>query len=187
MITAGGTARGDRRLGYGHPGREPISRLGGPRPGRSAAPTAASGTETTAGERHVSRMDGDSQPPDEPFSSLRRALVKRLPHEPGPDAPRRGARPPGTGENPSPAGSRGTRSARGAPGKRPVPRVDDSFARRARDHGRARAPPWPCTLLPRPPPLDLVSDPRTTASSSVCGLFIKKLSRPRRDGGALSL
>jgi|SRR5674476_118946 len=65
-------ARGDRRLGYGHPGREPISRLGGPRPGRSAAPIAASGTEATAGERHVSRMDGDSQPPDEPFSSLRR-------------------------------------------------------------------------------------------------------------------
>src|SRR5665811_301917 len=112
-----------------------------PRPGRSAAPTAAAYTEATAGERHVSRLDGDSQPPDDPFSSLRRPLEKRLPGESGPDAPRRGARPPGTGETPSPSGSRGTRSARGGPGKRPAPRADDSTARRTRDYGRARAPP----------------------------------------------
>src|SRR5665811_1393822 len=112
-----------------------------PRPGRSAAPTAAAYTEATAGERHVSRLDGDSQPPDDPFSSLRRPLEKRLPRESGPDAPRRGARPPGTGETPSPSGSRGTRSARGGPGKRPAPRADDSTARRTRDYGRARAPP----------------------------------------------
>jgi len=85
--------------------------------------------------------DGDSQPPDDPFSPLRRPLEKRLPRESGPGAPRRGARPPGTGETPSPPGSRGTRSARGGPGKRPAPRADDSTARRTRDYGRARAPP----------------------------------------------
>ena len=44
-----------------------------PRPGRAAAPTAAASTAATPGERHASRMDVDSQPPYDPFSSPRRA------------------------------------------------------------------------------------------------------------------
>jgi hypothetical protein len=109
-----------------------------------------------------SRMDGQSSPPDGPFSLLRRELEKRFPRESGLGVPWRGARPPGAGETPSQSGSRGTRSARGCPGRRPAPRADDSTARRTGDHGRGRVRPWQCTLLPRPSQFDPIPDPRTT-------------------------
>jgi hypothetical protein len=120
---------------FGRPVRDPS-------PGRSAALTAAFGTELTAGELHGLK-DGRGDSPPLRLSWLRRALEKRLPREsdlvPMPAAKGSASH---TREIPSQPGSRGTRSARGGPGRRPAPRwglvtgqpgrVDDSKGR-ARD------------------------------------------------------
>jgi hypothetical protein len=92
---------------FGRPVRDPS-------PGRSAALTAAFGTELTAGELHGLK-DGRGDSPPLRLSWLRRALEKRLPREsdlvPMPAAKGSASH---TREIPSQPGSRGTRSARGA-------------------------------------------------------------------------